>query len=144
MVHHRIQTAKSPSMGTLMLLVGLLGCAPAPDTALSARRPGERAPLTAACDPADALRCLLPWPSSTYTVADPDTETGLRLAVESTGLLAEDDVSLLNRADGFSRVSSVMTAFSGRLDADRAAGAIWLLNAQPDHPDYGVAVPVRV
>ena len=72
------------------------------------REPGQRTPLTSACDRLDELRCLLPWPSSTFTAVDSSTETGLRLAVEASSLFVEDDPSALNRADGFSRITPLM------------------------------------
>ena len=128
-----------------LTLIALAGCSEevvtydAPD-----RAPGVRAPRTAACDGMDPLRCLLPWPSSTFTVADPTSPTGIRIAVEEASLTAiEDDPASLNRADGFSRVTPLVTGFAAKLDP-AAEGAVQLLVAQPDHPAFGEAVPLRI
>lgn len=116
---------------------------------------GVRAPLTAACDDIDPVRCLLPWPSNTFARVDPTTETGLRVAVEASSLaVPEDDVTWLNVADGFSRVTGVVTAMP--VDADPLAVSLddpsWSLNAdaalqvlvaQPDHPRFGERVAFR-
>lgn len=80
------------------------------------RPAATRAPLSAACDPIDASRCALPWPSNTFTVADSATATGLRVAITSTLHVASDDPRELNRSDGFSRVSPVMTLVQGTVD----------------------------
>lgn len=104
------------------------------------RAAGERAPLSAACDEADPYRCLLPWPSNTYTVPDPTTATGLRLALDATGILSDDDLDMINRADGFSRLSPIVTAFPGELDPESVAGALQVFNAQPNHVAYGQPV----
>lgn len=128
-----------------MLLPLLLACT---GPTIIDREPGVRAPLTAACDEADPVRCLLPWPSNTFTRADPDSATGLRLAVESASLPIADDPSFLNLANGFSRITGVATAFEESLDLSRLSmtdvsasldpeGPIQLFNAQPDSARYG-------
>ena len=53
------------------------------------RLPGARTPLTARCDAAEEARCLLPWPSNVFTMADPLAPTGLRVHVESDILPAD-------------------------------------------------------
>ncbi len=65
-----------------------------------------------------ARSCLLPWPNDAYTVADPTTVTGRRLAipVEVTPRNADDvaiDVTDQNRADGFSPGSAVLVDLPG-------------------------------
>ena len=128
-----------------MLWLILSACqSPSSDDVLIARSPGERAPLTATCDALDPTRCLLPWPSNTFTVADDRTETGLRLAIEADALSTDDDPAPLNLADGFSRITGVATGFSTRLDAATASGALRVYVAQPDDPQYGVAWPLWV
>ncbi|HEX5615155.1 MAG TPA: hypothetical protein VFZ83_08365 [Acidimicrobiia bacterium] len=59
------------------------------------------------CDPLDARHCLLPFPSDTFTVEDPTTDTGRRveLARESMPVNADGvhaDPTEWNRNDGFS------------------------------------------
>jgi hypothetical protein len=122
---------------------------PPPDAGLPDRKPGARAPLTAPCDDMDPLRCLLPWPSSTFTSADPSTPTGLRVHVDPSSLVAPDDPASINRADGFSRVTPLVAGFAAALGpiapgSSPVTGSVRLLVAQPDHPGYGEAVPLRV
>ena len=102
---------------TLTLTVALVGCGPS-TPAFPDRQPGARAPLSSTCDPIDPSRCALPWPSNTFTVADASTKTGLKLAIDRRALLGGEDVSFLNVADGFSRMSPMMTAFPGALSQD--------------------------
>lgn len=111
------------------------------------REPGVRAPLTASCDAMDPMRCLLPWPSSSFTAADPTTETGIRVAIDPGSLLAGDDPWAANLADGFSRVTPIVAGFTTKVSpiptAADGAGPVRLILAQPDHPAYGSAVPLR-
>ena len=73
----------------------------------------------AASDPERPARhCLLPWPNDAYTVADPTTATGRRLAIPSwvTPRNAQDvpiDVTDQNRADGFSPGSAILVDLPG-------------------------------
>jgi hypothetical protein len=121
---------------------------PPPDAGIPAREPGVRAPLTAPCDAMDPQRCLLPWPSSTFTSADPSTPTGLRVHVDLASLAAPDDPASINRADGFSRVTPLVAGFAATVGpvptGSSVGGPVRLLLAQPDHPRYGEAVPLRV
>lgn len=120
----------------------LVGCNPENAPPHPDREPGQRLPLTSPCDALDEFRCLLPWPSSTFTTVDSSTATGLRLAVEASSLFVEDDPSALNRADGFSRISPLMTGFDAELgDPDEA---VRLIVAQHDHPRYGETEPLRL
>jgi hypothetical protein len=80
------------------------------------RTMGVRAPLSAACDANDAIRCALPWPSSVFTVPDATSATGLRVAVDAQAHVRGDRATTLNRSDGFSRVTPVVTAFAATLD----------------------------
>ncbi len=82
----------------------------------------ERAPLTAPCDDLDPTRCLLPWPSSAFTITDAASPTGVRLALDPTSLPG-DDVSFANQADGFSRLTPVAAGFRERLDTSFLDGA---------------------
>jgi len=118
----------------------------APDVFVPNRAAGVRKPMSADCDPVDPIRCLLPWPSNTFTVVAPSTATGLQLSVSSTGIGPTDDATSINRADGFSRVTSIETAFEGTLDpttfGDLTTGGIRLIVEQPG-PTLGQVVPVR-
>lgn len=66
------------------------------------------------CDDLDPAHCLLPWPNDRFTVPDPSTETGLRLAIPAEGTPENVDgvpvdVTDQNRADGFSPASTILT-----------------------------------
>jgi hypothetical protein len=109
------------------------------------REDGDRTPLSSACEPLDETRCFLPWPSNAFTVADASSATGLRVAALETGPLnVRDDASGLTRADGFSRVTPVLTVFPSPLDAGTIESAIQLVLMQHDHPDRLSTVPLRV
>jgi len=126
---------------TILAVVTLVACG----DQFAERRPGERAPLTAACDDNDPVRCLLPWPSNTFAMRDDATATGLRLAVERSSLPKDrDDPWALNVADGFSRVTPMMTAFEEPLSWDDGTAPVRLFNAQPGHPAYGQEISVRL
>lgn len=76
------------------------------------------------CDPLDERACLLPWPNDAFTVPDPSTATGRRLAIaaDSTPMNVDGthiDVSDQNRADGFSPGSAVL-AFVPGIDLEKS------------------------
>lgn len=136
------------------LLLGQLACSGPSDSTGSSggdttfqvteRSAGERAPRTAACDDdADPTGCLLPWPSSALTALDPASPTGVRLAVQASSLEAEDDVTSLNRADGFSRMTPIMTGFDVDLDPPEP-GALRLFLVEPGLANSGEEVPLRL
>jgi hypothetical protein len=112
------------------------------------RAPGDRSPLTAACDAMDPVRCLLPWPSSTFLAKDAASATGVRVALDPKSFAGRDDPRSINRADGFSRVTPLVTAFTTRLDppASSVGGStpVRLFLAQADNPRFGEEVPVRI
>ncbi|MEZ4223287.1 MAG: hypothetical protein R3B13_20245 [Polyangiaceae bacterium] len=112
------------------------------------RSPGDRAPLTASCDDLDPTRCLLPWPSNTFTKQDPDSATGLRLAVDAASLPIQDDVLALNAADGFSTATAVVAGFDSEIDPLSLDGAdgpsVRLLSAQLGSDEYGKDVALRL
>lgn len=142
----------------LTLLALLWGCGGGEDPkadsgggedSVTDRQPGERSPLSADCDPADPNRCLLPWPSNTFTELDSGSETGLRIAVQDEVLPGsrDDDAMLLRQADGFSRLSPVATMFKGGIDEAFLAGKahgdfvegapLRVINVTPGHPEEG-------
>lgn len=135
-----------------MILLLALACTPSstPLDEVPDRQPGERAPLSRACDEQDPGRCLLPWPSSAFSVADTSTATGLRVQVEADSLGVPDDPFWLNIADGFSRLSPVLTMIEGEVDptllapypAAATEAALRIYNAEPDHAGYGQSVPL--
>ncbi len=113
---------------------------PDPFAAILDREPGNRTPLTTACDGADPLRCLLPWPSSRFTTADDSTVTGLRVVVAADDMVRPDNVSWFELADGFSTLNGIATAFPGGLAASTPGdGVLQLLRAAD-----GESVPLRV
>jgi hypothetical protein len=114
-------------------------CLP-PSTGLPEREPGDRTPLSASCDATSDFRCLLPWPSNVYTVADATTATGLRLNVDRQGLYTRDEVGVANDADGFSRSTALLAGFDAALGDHE--GTVRLVLAQHDHRDYGSEVPL--
>lgn len=117
------------------------------DAYIPPRTGGDRTPRSAPCDSVDPVHCLLPWPSNTFTAADRSTPTGLRLNLARSALGAGDDPSSVNRADGFSRVTPLLTAFRATIDAaslgDGTTGALRVLVAQPGGA-FGAPVPLRL
>jgi hypothetical protein len=111
------------------------------------RAPGVRTPLTAPCGELDPVRCLLPWPSSTFTTVDASTATGLRVHVDTASLIAPDDPTSINLANGFSRVTPLVTAFAASVGpiatSTDGTGPVRLILAQHDAPDAGAFVPLR-
>ena len=90
----------------LLSAVVALGCAAAVPSSASA-----------ACDPIDPSHCLHPFPNDFFTV-DADTPTGKRVALPQDGVPKNRfgkpiDVTDLNRADGFSPGSSIITKVPG-------------------------------
>lgn len=96
----------------------------------------------------DPLRCLLPWPSSTFLTKDAASPTGVRVALDPKNFGGNDDPGSINRADGFSRVTPLVTAFASKLaplaSSVGAGTPVRLFLAQADHPRYGEEMPVRI
>jgi hypothetical protein len=110
---------------------GADGWAPAPSTDCRDRfgdavgpTPPFLDPDTAArCELLDPSECLLPWPSDRFTVADPTTDTGRRLALDRASMPRNiDGVAIdpteLNRSDGFSPGTMIVTRVPG-IDLER-------------------------
>jgi hypothetical protein len=83
----------------------------------------------AGCDPLDTRQCLLPFPSDAYTVADPTSATGVRVAIPADGTPGNVDgvpveVTEWNRNDGFSPNSTILTHVRD-LDTEASALPPW-------------------
>lgn len=70
------------------------------------------------CDPLDDRACLLPWPNDAFTVPDPGTATGRRVAIDASSTPVSIggvpvDVATVNLADGFSPASTILTFVPG-------------------------------
>lgn len=81
------------------------------------------------CDPIDPRLCYLPFPSNHYTVDDPDSATGRRVAFPADGAPVNSagvpiDVSEWNRNDGFSPSSTLLAHVPG-LDAEASQLPSW-------------------
>lgn len=84
---------------------------------------------TDGCDPIDPRLCYLPFPSNHYTVDDPASATGLRVAFPAAGAPVNVagvplDVSEWNRNDGFSPNSTLLAHVPG-LDAEASRLPTW-------------------
>jgi hypothetical protein len=128
------------SLMAVAAMTWLTGCGEDPAFTAPERQPGSREPLTAPCDDLDPTRCLLPFPSSRFLRLD-DTETGLRVAIDETSLVASDDVRSVQLADGFSPVNPLATGFAAMLDPLPDDG-VMLINAEPESARYGDLVPL--
>ncbi|MCC6619602.1 MAG: hypothetical protein IT385_00010 [Deltaproteobacteria bacterium] len=109
-------------------------------TAPPDRLPGERAPRTARCDALEPARCLLPWPSNAFVVADATRATGLALAVEPDVMPEDEGLALLS-GDGFSRVTPIVALLPVGARAD--AGRVRVFVAEPG-PSYGAEVALSL
>jgi hypothetical protein len=102
---------------TLALLLAVPAAAvPAP--ALATPPATSAASLTDGCDPVDPAACLLPFPSDLHTVADPATDTGIRVSLQRSAMPenifgSHVDPTDWNRNDGFSPGSMLLTRIPG-------------------------------
>ncbi|MEJ7893255.1 MAG: hypothetical protein WKF94_11515 [Solirubrobacteraceae bacterium] len=76
------------------------------------------------CDQLDPALCLLPFPSDRFTVRDPSTDTGRRVAFPAAAMPANEagvrvSTAELNRNDGFSPGTAIVTRVPG-LDSPEA------------------------
>lgn len=121
---------------------------PTPVEQLPDRAATDRSPLTATCDAMDPTRCLLPWPSSAFMAKDAATATGVRIALDPQSFIGRDNVTSINSADGFSRLTPLVAGFQGKLAKGVTTGVgktpVRLFLAQANHPRFGEEVPVRV
>ena len=143
-----LQWRRLPRAAAVLAILFSAGCSsPAAVFEAPDREPGDRTPLTASCDAMDPMRCMLPWPSSTFTAADSTSATGIRVAVDPGSLFGKDDPWSVNLADGFSRVTPIVAGFEAFVAPIPAAtdgkGPVRLILAQHDHPAFGSLVPLR-
>jgi hypothetical protein len=72
------------------------------------------------CEILNDAECLLPYPSNRFTVADPSTDTGLRLDLPAKGVPKVNgpavDPSPINAVDGFSPTSQILMHFPQGVD----------------------------
>ena len=105
---------------------------PEPTQADAATEAAVQAALDAGpvgCDPLDATRCLLPFPSNAYTAADDGTDTGLRVAMPAGGLATSEsgvaiDLTEWNRNDGFSPNTPMLAMLPG-IDGEASNLPTW-------------------
>ena len=74
-------------------------------------------PHTEGCDSLSSVHCMLPFPSDAFLRADESTETGWRVNYSANTLPASGSVDIveipaLNRLDGMSPSTEIMTAFA--------------------------------
>ena len=70
------------------------------------------------CDFTDPAVCQFPWPNNLFTKRDKGTDTGLRLALKKSAMPRNKDgkpidPTDMNRADGFSPGSAMLTKVPG-------------------------------
>jgi len=111
---------------TAAVAIALIG---APADASIAPQAGPAAQQTSAhtCDPIDPTACLLPFPNDYFTVADPSTQTGVRVDLQAAGMPANVvgkhiDPTAWNQNDGFSPGALIITHVPG-LDLQRTGAA---------------------
>jgi len=81
------------------------------------------------CDPLDTARCLLPFPSNAFTIADDKSDTSLRVNFPIDGMPKKVDGLAIdpaewNRNDGFSPNTPILTYVAG-LDAEQSKLPKW-------------------
>ncbi len=72
---------------------------------------------TDGCENLNPLHCMLPFPSNAFLIADNSTTTGYKVnyasnTLPSSGTTSNVEISALNRFDGFSPSTQIMTAFT--------------------------------
>ena len=74
-------------------------------------------PNTPGCDNLNPIHCMLPFPSDAFLIPDASTETGWRVNYANTtlpesGSMDNVNIPSINRLDGMSPSTQIMTAFS--------------------------------
>jgi hypothetical protein len=130
-----------------------LGCGSGSDLD---RPEANQAPVTRPCNVIGDV-CILPYPSSVFSVTDPATPTGVRVAIPQEAAYAGFPVDGFNTRDGFPPSTGIVTRFAegvradglpspedrvGAYAASLASNApILLANADPLSPHYGDRIP---
>lgn len=96
------------------------------------------------CDPLDPVRCLFPFPNDHFTVADPDMDTGRRIAFAPESMPARNDGVRIdptewNRNDGFSPGPKIITVVPG-VDLARSGAPLITRIADSLRPDSPVVL----
>ena len=124
-------------LAAVTVMAALPACSSDEEPTTDAGPPSARATAVAAtslgidlsdqtrCDPIVPARCLLPFPNDHFTVGDPETPTGHRVAFDAESLPANRagthiDPSDLDRGDGFSPGSTMIVELEG-VDLGRSA-----------------------
>ncbi|MGB5284945.1 MAG: hypothetical protein WBN29_10575, partial [Polyangiales bacterium] len=106
-----------PCLATLALGVLItIGCGS--DSSSDTGSAGSGGTSTLGCDPLTPSYCGFPYPNDYWTVADPSTVTGLRLALPEIIMPANrtgsrSNPAAFNEMDGFSPGIAAMTHFAG-------------------------------
>src|SRR5918997_5337788 len=123
---HTCNLAPAPDVGSramgrgLAALALLIGALTIPTAAhAQGDAPSKR------CDFTDPAVCLYPWPNDLFTKSDATTSTGKRLHLRRASMVRNKDgipidPTDINRADGFSPGSALLTKVPG-LDTPEAA-----------------------
>src|SRR5215210_9357867 len=103
-----------PGLATAVAALTLLLLVPA---GASAKRMAG-VDVRAGCDFLDPAVCQFPWPNNLFTKRDKSTDTGLRLALRKSAMPRNKDGTPIdptdmNRADGFSPGSAMLTKVRG-------------------------------
>ena len=94
----------------------------------------------AGCDDLNPIHCLLPFPSDAFLVEDATTTTGFRVnyantSLPGTGLSDHVEITGLNRFDGITPSTQIMTAFTTVPDLTGAADQHSIADSlATDHP----------
>lgn len=141
------------------MLTLLLSCATAPEGLRAT--PDTNGPVIRVDYDAHPLPDI-PFPNDLATRSDPTSPTGLRLnvATHTDTLLEEETRHKLNDLTGFGTYSPITVGFDARLDLDNVLtrhttdprygaerfddDAIFVINVDPDHPDFGQAVAIDI
>ncbi len=90
---------------------------------LAACEDGKSSPIADGCNPLGEQTCLLPWPSSSFLVADASTATGYRVDLQPSSMPINGDkrpitVDVFNRWDGFSPSGPILAVFPTGVSGD--------------------------
>ena len=94
----------------------------------------------AGCDDLNPIHCLLPFPSDAFLAEDATTTTGFRVnysdtTLPGTGLMPHVEIAALNRFDGITPSTQIMTAFTTVPDLTGAADQYSIGDSlADDHP----------